>query len=243
MRSILNSGNHEVLTFLESKYSVLFLLFILSTLCWTKLYLIYLFVASHTSCLCRFSVGFPPTLSGCLSLSLVCLSLPYSLPGYFPTRMFYLCWEHVSLLLPLTLSSSHTGCLMAPSTMFCMKAPVSTFTVVLWSSPNGDTYIVVVIHFCICHNVSITLCIIEISLPSWYSGKLRLKSINTSHPPYCQTLSWTRCRQWSLLWTLHVEWPSYTHSNQWSLVTISIARVLWWEEKFGFSIITMSNCV
>lgn len=67
----------------------------------------------------------------------VCLSVPPSLsptlpsiPGYFPTQMSYLCWEHVSLLLPLTPSSSHTGCLMAPSTTFCMKAPVSTSTLV-----------------------------------------------------------------------------------------------------------------
>lgn len=53
-----------------------------------------------------------------------------SIPGYFPTRMSYPCWEDVSLLLPLTLSSSHTGCLMALSTTCCMKAPVSIFTLV-----------------------------------------------------------------------------------------------------------------
>lgn len=40
--------------------------------------------------------------------------------------MFCPCWGHVSLLLPLTPSSSHTGCLMALFTTCCMKAPVST---------------------------------------------------------------------------------------------------------------------
>lgn len=50
-------------------------------------------------------------------------------PGFFPTQMSYLCWEHVSLLPPLTPSSSHTGCLMAPSTMCSMKALVSIFIV------------------------------------------------------------------------------------------------------------------
>lgn len=79
-------------------------------------------VASHLRCVCS-------TFSFCLSLSV----LPFlpSLPGYFPTLMCCLCWEHVSLLLPLTPSSSHTGCLMAPSTTFCMKAPVSTLTLVM----------------------------------------------------------------------------------------------------------------
>lgn len=56
---------------------------------------------------------------------------PPSLPGYFPTQMSCLCWEHVSLLLPPTPSSSHTGCHMAPSTTSCMKAPVSTVDSVL----------------------------------------------------------------------------------------------------------------
>lgn len=200
-------------------------------------------MASHTSCLCRFSVGFSPTLCGCLSFP--CLSLPPLLPP----RIF----SHPNVLPMLGACQSPpaphpiiiTHWMPYGSLYNVLHEGTSEYfysgrTVHTW--PNGDTYIVV-IHFCICHNVSITLCIIEISLPSWCSGKLRLKSVNTSHPSYCQTLSWTRCRQWSLLWTLHVEWPSYTHSNQWSHVTISIARVLWWEEKFGFSIITISNCL
>lgn len=66
--------------------------------------------------------------SFCLFVSLFVLPLLPSLPGYFPTQMCCLCWEHVSLLLPLIPSSSHTGCLMAPSTTFCMKALVSTLT-------------------------------------------------------------------------------------------------------------------
>lgn len=91
-------------------------------------------VASHVICLFMSN-----PLWVCLFLS-VCLSLSPSfppslppsgyIPGYFPTRMSYPCWEHVSLLPPLTPSSSHTGCLMAPSTTCCMKAPVSTSTLV-----------------------------------------------------------------------------------------------------------------
>ena len=68
-------------------------------------------------------------LSVCLSVSPVSVPLG-SIPGYFPTRMSYPWWEHVSLLPPLTPSSSHTGCLMAPSTTCCMKAPVSTSALV-----------------------------------------------------------------------------------------------------------------
>lgn len=74
----------------------------------------------------------------CLSASLPCPSLLGSIPGYFPTRMSYPCWEHVSLLPPLTPSSSHTGCLMAPSTTCCMKAPVSTSTLLTKSAPVAD---------------------------------------------------------------------------------------------------------
>lgn len=104
-------------------------------LCRGKVDVFFLFVASHTSCL---------FLSNPLRVCVffVCLSYPSfppppppcppplgSIPGYFPIRMSSLFWERVCLL-PLTLSSSHTGCLTAPSTTSCMKAPVSTFTLV-----------------------------------------------------------------------------------------------------------------
>lgn len=54
-----------------------------------------------------------------------------------------------------------------------------------------------------------------------------MKPVMICHLSCCQTLSWTRRRRWSLPWTLLVEWPSYTHWNQWSLATISTARVSW----------------
>lgn len=86
-------------------------------------------VSTQTLCFiyfwrCCISVYVKPSVGVSLS---VCLSLLGSTPGYFPTRMSSPCWEHVSLHPPLTQSSSHTGCLMAPSTTCCMKAPVSTF--------------------------------------------------------------------------------------------------------------------
>lgn len=123
--------------FLQSLCSVLLVSFIcVFALCSVKLYILFLLVASHTSCLLMSN---PPWVCIFPSVSLPCPSLsphlhPFqpplgSIPGYFPIRMSSLCWEHVCLL-PLTLSSSHTGCLMAPSTTFCMKAPVSTFTLV-----------------------------------------------------------------------------------------------------------------
>lgn len=95
----------------------------------------YFFLLHLTRSVCSRQIlcGF---VSFCLSVLPSPLSFPPSLPplgsipGYFPTQMSYLCWEHVSLLLPLTPSSLHTGCLMAPSTTFCMKAPVSTSTLV-----------------------------------------------------------------------------------------------------------------
>lgn len=138
-----------------------------------------------------------------LSVFLAVLPLLPSLPGYFPTQMSCLCWEHVSVLLPPTPPSSHTGCHMAPSTTFCMKAPVSTLALVT-SLRSG------------CCLVG---CLIK-GLFEW---------VNVCHPSYCQTLSWTRHRRWSLLWTLPVEWPFYTRLNRWSLDIISIARVSWWE--------------
>lgn len=88
-----------------------------------------------------------------------------SIPGYFPTQMSYLCWEHVSLLLPLTPSSSHTGCLMAPSTTFCMKAPVSTsilftksilVTTFWWFAGVWDLW-----HLHSFHNVAMTSCTVQ----------------------------------------------------------------------------------
>lgn len=95
---------------------------------------------TRSVCLCQILCGFA---SFCLSVSLP-PSLPPSgyIPGYFPTRMSYPCWEHVSLLPPLTPSSSHTGCLMAPSTTCCMKAPVSTSTLVT-KSVLVTTFVVV----------------------------------------------------------------------------------------------------
>lgn len=153
-------------------------------------------VASHSCCV-------SPTLSGCLSVSLSVLPLLPSLPGYFPTQMCCLCWEHVSLLPPLTPSSSHTGCLMALSTTFCMKAPVSTLTLVT--------------------SLRTVCCLVS----CWNKGLF--ERVNVCHSSHRQTLSWTRRRQWSLLWTLPVEWPFYTRLNRWSLVTISTARVSWWE--------------
>lgn len=103
--------------------------------------------------------------SVCLPLPLPYPSLPPlgSIPGYFPTQMSYLCWEHVSLLLPLTPSSSHTGCLMAPSTTFCMKAPVSTSTLVtksvLVTSSGGLQGFV----------INCTYCTVVTMLPSPYA--------------------------------------------------------------------------
>lgn len=47
------------------------------------------------------------------------------------------------------------------------------------------------------------------------------------HSSFCQTLWWTTHRQWSLHWTLLVEWPFCTRLNLWSLATISTAKV-WW---------------
>lgn len=70
-----------------------------------------------------------------LLLSVLSVPLVRFIPGYFPIQMFYPCWEHVSLLLPLTPSSSPTGCLMAPSTMCCMKALVSISIMVTNSTP------------------------------------------------------------------------------------------------------------
>lgn len=68
--------------------------------------------------------------SFCLSSS-SSLSLPLGpIPGYFPTRMCCPCWEDVRLLPPPTPSSSHTGCLTAPSTTCCMRALVSTLSLV-----------------------------------------------------------------------------------------------------------------
>lgn len=46
-------------------------------------------------------------------------------PGYSPTRTCCPCWGRVSPPLPLTQSSSHTGCPTAPSTTCCTRAPVS----------------------------------------------------------------------------------------------------------------------
>lgn len=82
VRSILNSGYYLILTFLQPMCSVLLWSLIrVFALCWTKLYVLFLFVASHTSRLfmsnplwvCLF-------LSVCLSLSLPCPSLPPSVP-------------------------------------------------------------------------------------------------------------------------------------------------------------------
>lgn len=134
MRSIPNSGYYLILIFQPLCSVLLWSHICLFALCWTKHYILFLFggVASHTSHLLMSNpfVGLP--LFVCLSVCLSPLSFPPSgyIPGYFPTRMSYPCWEHVSLLPPLTLSSSHTGCLTAPSTTCCMKAPVSTFTLV-----------------------------------------------------------------------------------------------------------------
>lgn len=224
MRSILNSGNYLISDFLLPLCSVLLLsLICVFALCWTKLHALFLFVASHISRLSN-----PLWISFCLSLHLslshVCLSLTScnplgSIPGYFPTLMSYLCWEHVSLLLPLTPSSSHTGCLMAPSTTFCMKAPVSIFT--RTQSPQSSLLSVVCRDLCllhICHN-AIALCTVAIIL--------LLKPVKICHSSCFKTLWWTRRRRWSLLWTLLVEWPSYTHLNRWSLATILTAKV-WW---------------
>lgn len=186
----------------------------------------YFFFASHTS---RLFMSNP--LWVCLFLS-VCLSLPCpsflgSIPGYFPTRMSYPCWEHVSLLPPLTPSSSHTGCLMAPSTTCCMKAPVSTSALVTKSALvtifwwfAGICWFIALTHLSLCcHHFmysSSYLCICYV-----------MKPVMICHLSCCQTLSWTRRRRWSLPWTLLVEWPSYTHWNRWSLATISTARVSW----------------
>lgn len=90
-------------------------------------------------CCCHISQQLSVSVKPLLGLRApVCLSaLPHppspptfpsgSIPGYFPIRMCSLFWVRVCLL-PLTLSSSHTGCLTAHSTTFCMKALVSTFT-------------------------------------------------------------------------------------------------------------------
>lgn len=61
----------------------------------------------------------------------------------------------------------------------------------------------------------------------WNKGLF--KRVNVCLSSHLQTLLWTRRRQWSLLWTLPVEWPFCTRLNRWSLVTISTARVSWWE--------------
>lgn len=98
-------------------------------------------------------------VSFCLSVCLPPLSLVLGfIPGYFHTRMSYPCWEYVSLLLHLTPSSSHTGCLTAPCTTCCMKAPVSISTLVTksvlvtsfwWFAGICDI-------FALCHFVAIT---------------------------------------------------------------------------------------
>lgn len=113
MRNIPNSGYYLRPTFLQP---------LCCPVTHLSVYLLFLFggIASHTSRLFMSN----PFLSVCR----LCASLLATIPGYSPTRMSYPCWEHVSLLPPLTPSSSHTGCLMAPSTTCCMKAPVSTTT-------------------------------------------------------------------------------------------------------------------
>lgn len=95
-------------------------------------------ISHESSVYVKSSVGLPLfCLSVCFSV-LPCPPLLGFIPGYFPTRMSYPCWEHVSLLPPLTPSSSHTGCLMAPSTTCCMKAPVSISTLVTKSALVTD---------------------------------------------------------------------------------------------------------
>lgn len=150
-------------------------------------------------------ISFELRVSQCfwLSASLSVLPLPSSPPGYFPTQMCCLCWEHVSLLLPLTPSSSHIGCLMVLSTTFCMKAPVSTLI------------------------LGTRLRIVCCPVSCWNKGLF--ERLNNCHSSQCQTLWWIRHRQWSLLWTLPVEWPFYTRLSRWYPVTILTARVSWWE--------------
>lgn len=122
---------------------------------------IYYFFSLHLTqvvCFCQIHCGFASF--SCVSLprpSLPCPPPLGSIPGYFPIRMSSLFWERVCLL-PLTLSSSHTGCLTAPSTTFCMKAPVSTFTLV--TKPVFLTNFVVLKGFvchtsCCCHTLEL----------------------------------------------------------------------------------------
>lgn len=115
MRNIPNSGNY---LFLQVAYQMCLFCSLICLFCIlskpSSVYYFYIWeVASQTNLMFY--------VESCLSPSFW-----VSIPGYFPTRMSYPCWEHVSLPPPLTPSSSHTGCLMAPSTMCCMKAPVST---------------------------------------------------------------------------------------------------------------------